>query len=73
MQAASCVHRERQRVRSVDAHAQRAQGIDDGGHRPASGTIVAVEVDVAGGQRRDNRHEPHHRASKAHIDRGGSA
>ena len=55
----------------VDRGAEGAQAVEHRLQRPLAGARVAVEVDVAVGQRGERGQEAHHGAGEADVDRGG--
>ncbi len=64
--------RQRPAVLVLDVDAEAAQPLQHLVHRAEPGVRVAVEDHRAVGQRRDRRHEPHHRAGEPAVD-GGAA
>ncbi len=65
--------RQRAAVLVLDHDAEPAQALQDLVHRAEPGVRVAVEDHRAVGQRGDRRHEAHHRAGQAAVDRLASA
>ena len=71
-QAAGAVQGERKGV-AVDPGAERAQGVEHGGHRAFAGALVAVERDGPVGEGGGGRDEPHDGAREPAVDGAAAA